>query len=134
MRTQEMLKFVPDHLRTKKMCKHAVKKLPYLIRYVPDGYKTQHDSIRDKAILENGGTLKSVPDRYKNQEMYNNAVDNYPHALEFVPECFMTQEMCDKAVNTHSSTIELVPECYKTQKMGTESFNKCFLALFDIPD
>ena len=31
-----MLKFVPDHLKTKKMSKHAVKKLLYLLRYVPD--------------------------------------------------------------------------------------------------
>ena len=35
----------------------------------------------DKAIIENCGTLKSVPDCYKNQEMCNKAVDNYPHAL-----------------------------------------------------
>ena len=39
----------------------------------------------DKAILENGET--SVPDCYKNQEMCNKAVNNYPHALEFVSEC-----------------------------------------------
>ena len=52
-----------------------------------------------KAILENGGTSKSIPEFYKNQEMCNKAVDDYPHALEFVPECFMTQEMCDKAFN-----------------------------------
>ena len=50
----------------------------------------------DKAILENGGTLKSVPDSYKNQEMCNKAVDKYPCALEFVPECYKTQKMCDK--------------------------------------
>ena len=31
-----MLKFVPDHLKTKKLCKHTVKKLPYLLKYVPD--------------------------------------------------------------------------------------------------
>ena len=37
----ETLKFVHDHLNTKKKCKHAVKKLPYLLRYVPDQYKTQ---------------------------------------------------------------------------------------------
>ena len=37
----------------------------------------------DKAILENGGTLKSVPDCYKKQEMCNKVVANYPHALEF---------------------------------------------------
>ena len=36
-----MLKFVPDHLKTKKMCKHAAKKLPFVIRYVIDQYKTQ---------------------------------------------------------------------------------------------
>ena len=36
IKTPEMLKFVPDHLKTKSMCKHAVKKLPYVLRYVPD--------------------------------------------------------------------------------------------------
>ena len=46
----------------------------------------------DKAILENGGTLKSVRHCCKNQEMCNKAVDNYPHALEFVPECYKTQK------------------------------------------
>ena len=35
MKNSEMLKFVPDHLKTKRICKHAVKKLPYLLRYVP---------------------------------------------------------------------------------------------------
>ena len=32
----EMLKFAPDHLKTKKMCKHDAKKLPFVIIYIPD--------------------------------------------------------------------------------------------------
>ena len=36
-----MLKFVPDYLKTKKMCKHAVKILAFVIRYVPHEYKSQ---------------------------------------------------------------------------------------------
>ena len=72
------------------MCKHAVKQLPFEIRYVPDQYKTRQ--MRDKGILENGGTLKSIPDQYKTQEMCDKAVDNYVHALEFVPECYKTQK------------------------------------------
>ena len=40
MKNPEMLKFVPDHFKTKKMCKHAVKKFPDLLRYVLDQYKT----------------------------------------------------------------------------------------------
>ena len=46
------------------MCKHTVKKLPFVIRYVPDRYKAQQ--MCDKTILENGGTLEYVPDCYKN--------------------------------------------------------------------
>ena len=35
-------------------------KLPFVIRYVPDRYKSQQ--MCDKAILENGETLESFPD------------------------------------------------------------------------
>ena len=34
MKNPDILKFVPDHVKTKKMWKHAVKKIPYLLRYV----------------------------------------------------------------------------------------------------
>ena len=47
----------------------------------------------DQAILENGITLKSVPNCYKNYEMCNKAVNNYPQLLEFLPECYKTQKM-----------------------------------------
>ena len=55
-----MLKVIPDYLKTKKMCKNGVKKLPFVINYVPNQYKTQE--ICDKVILENDRTLKFVPD------------------------------------------------------------------------
>ena len=41
MKNSKMSKSVPDHLKTKEMCKHAVKKFSYLLRYVPYQYKTQ---------------------------------------------------------------------------------------------
>ena len=41
------------------MCKHAVKKSPYLLTYVPDQYKTQQ---MQELIIEIDGTLKSAPD------------------------------------------------------------------------
>ena len=73
-----MLKLVSDHLKTKKMYKHAVKKFPFVIRYVPDRYKAQQMCY--KPTLENGGTLESVTECYKNQKMCNQAVDNYANA------------------------------------------------------
>ena len=61
-----MLRLAPNHLKTKRMCTHAVKKLPFVIAYVPDRYKAQ--GVCDTAILKNGGTLKSAPDSYKNKK------------------------------------------------------------------
>ena len=122
-----MLKFVSDHLKTKKMSKHVVKKLPYLWRYLPDQYATQR--IGDKAILENGRTLKSVPDCYKNQEMRNKAVDNYPHGLKFALEREWSKvsksekKMCHEAVNTYPSVIQFIPECFMTQEMFDKAVN-----------
>ena len=84
----------------------------------------------DKAIVQNRGTLISVPDCYNIHEMCNKAVDNYPHALEVVSKCFMTQGMCDKVAKSHSSTIQFVPECYKTQKICDKAFNKLSLHFF----
>ena len=70
MKNPKMLRFILNHLKTTNMCKHAVKKLLYLLRYVPDQCKCVPDQqMCNKAISENGGTLKSVPDCYKNQEM-----------------------------------------------------------------
>ena len=48
------------------MCKHTVTKLLFVIRYVPDQYKTQEKC--NKVFLENGGKLMSVPDCYKNKK------------------------------------------------------------------
>ena len=41
----------------------------------------------DKDALKSGGTLKSVPDCYKNQQICDKAIENYPYASEFIPEC-----------------------------------------------
>ena len=64
----------------------------------------------DIAVLENGGTLESAPDCYKNLKMCNQAVDDCAHPLKLVPNCHKTQKMCNKAVNNHPSTTQFVSE------------------------
>ena len=66
IKNPEMLRFVTDHFKTKKMCKHVVKKLPFVTRYVPNQYKGQQ--MHDIIFLENGVMLKFVLNCYKNQK------------------------------------------------------------------
>ena len=99
-----------------------LKKIPFVIRKVPDRYKTQ-------ATIENDKTLQFVRDQYKTQKMCDKAVDNYAHALEFAPDYYKTQKMCNKTVNTNTylSTIIFVPECYKTQEIiYDKAVDACF--------
>ena len=71
----------------------------------------------DKAILENGRTLKSVPDSCKNKKISNKAGDNCFHALEFVSDCYKSQEKCKKlSILLSPSAIQFVSKCYKTQE------------------
>ena len=42
----EMLRLVPDHLKTVKMGKDAIEKLPFVIKHVPDRYKLNECVIK----------------------------------------------------------------------------------------
>ena len=54
-------------------------KLPFVIRYVLDQQKTQQ--MWDKAFLENDGTLESVPDCYKNQQVCDKGAYNFEYKI-----------------------------------------------------
>ena len=76
-----MLRYVPDQIKTKKMCKQAAEKLPFVIRYVLNPKETQE--LCGKTIVENSGMLMFFPECYKNKKMRNKAVDNYAHVLMY---------------------------------------------------
>ena len=144
MKNPEMLKFVSDHLKIKKKTTQ---------------YKAQQ--MCDKAILENDGTLKFVPDSYENQEMGNKAVDNYPHVhecywvivrlqtkwlwvqilvktypfrIKLIPELFMTHKMYDKAVNRLFLVFDSISNQYKTQSMCNSIMSNDHFSMRYVPD
>ena len=53
-------------IKTKQMCKHAVKKLPFLIKYVPDWYKTPQ--MCDQVRQGNDEMLMFIPYFYKDEK------------------------------------------------------------------
>ena len=72
--------------------------------------------MSDKIILENDGTLESVPDCYKNQEMYHKAVDNYLHVLQFVPNCHITKKNVIRPSILNLLQYNLFPNVIRLEK------------------
>ena len=86
IKDSEILRIVPDHLKTKKYVKKAVKKLLLVISHCPD--------------------------RDKTQEMCDEADNIYPSAIQLFSECYKTQETCEKVVDIFFS-VKLKKIYYK---------------------
>ena len=127
IKDSEMLKLVPDHLTTRKICKHATKMSPFVKKNVPQ-------RLCDKVILENGGTLMFIPDCYNNQSMCDNVVDNYAHALGHVPDCYETPKKCNKADSTYPSAIQFVPDQFNAQETCDKAVDTGSFVFDSVPD
>ena len=96
----------------------------------------KNQGMCDIGVVENGGTLKFVPDNYKNKKTcnQNDCQDDYADALEYVPECFKTQEMCDKPIDTYLPVIQFVLKCFKLRKMCDKAVDTCPFVFNSVPD
>ena len=74
--------------------------------------------------------VELVHDCNKNQQRYDKAVDNYPHAL-ILFIIAMTQKMC---VNTHPSIIKCVSDQLKTHKICDKAVDSCFFVFYSTLD
>ena len=62
----------------------------------------------NKAIPENAEGLKSVPGRYKDQEMCVKSIDKNAHALGYDPDCFKTHANFKRVVDTCPSKMQFI--------------------------
>ena len=84
-----MLKYVPDYLKTEKMCERAVEEDSWSLVYVPDCFKRKDMC---KGVCPHPRLIGHVPDHFKTQEMCNKAVELDPSFLWFVTDWFVSQE------------------------------------------
>ena len=76
-------------LRHKKCVKKPLKINPYILKFVPDYFKTQEMC---KGVGFRPWLIGHVPDHFKTQEMCNKVVKVDPSFLQLVPDQFVSQE------------------------------------------
>ena len=77
--------------------------------------------------------LREIPEHLKTSEMCNEAVAQFPYALEYVPDQLKTQEMCNEAMHENPTVLFLVPDHFKTEDMCNEALVVDPWSLKDIP-
>ena len=76
---------------------------PYLLRYVPDHFKTEE--MCKKAVEQASWQLENVPDQFKTQKMCEKAVEDEPHSLIFVRD-----HLCIEVLEKYSILLLWVPD------------------------
>ena len=78
--------------------------------------------------------MEYVPDRFKTEDICNEAVGRNPYTLDNVPDRLKTQEMCNGAMHENPATFFLVPDLFKTQLMCFEALEVDPWQLKDVHD
>ena len=68
---------------------------PYSLALMPDELKTYVWKMYGKSVEDDPRSLAYVPDRFKIQEMCNEAVGRDAYTLDNVPAYIMTQKICN---------------------------------------
>jgi hypothetical protein len=104
-------KYLPEELKTAKICLIAVQKDGFALHYVPEAVKTEEICLA--AVNECGYMLEYVPKALKTEDICVAAVKQDSRALEYVPEALKTEDMCVAAVKQDSDALEYVPKKLK---------------------
>jgi len=110
------LKYVPKALRNREVCiataNSPANDLEDILKYVPKGFKSQVCKI---AVQKDGWLLRFVPNALKTTAVCLVAVENNGSALRFVPEKLRTIEVCLAAVKNNIHAFTEVPNKIRTQ-------------------
>ena len=121
-----ILKRIPDDLKTQKMCKKPMEKVPWLLHYVPVRLRTK--KMCDRAVEKCLHPLRFIPDHLKTQKMCEKAVEEDPWRLYTVSDHFKTQEMCNKVVEVGPWQLKDVSDWFVTHeliKIWHKDYNYC---------
>lgn len=126
------LEYIPDKMKTTKMCEMAVKHYDYYIKHVPDKLKTKKMC---ETVVRSGGTyLRCIPDEFKTKELCEIAVNKYGCNLKYVPDNLRTKELCDIAVSKSCDGLKYVPDNLKTKKLCEFAVNNNGCSLKYVPN
>jgi len=91
------------------------------------------ETIIQAALMQNGWTLKWVPEHLRTEELCEIAVERTGVALLFVPESLRNEELCRMAVTQEGIALEYVPEKLCTLEICEIAVEKNGMSLGYVP-
>ena len=108
------IEFVPHDLQTEGMCLHVVRLDGRLLRFIPDGLKTEIFVKLQVKIYMQLNLFRLI---FKPKRCVYMLFQNMPYLLKFVSPHLQTEEMCLHAVQKLWTTFEVCLIIFKTERI-----------------
>ena len=76
----------------------------------------------NSVIFKDSFSIRYIPDQYKTQQMFDEAVDNCLDTLKFFPDCFVTSKMLEKLDNALHAYDDIL---FYNEDFNTVTFIAC---------
>ncbi len=126
--------YVPDHLRTEKVCLAVVSQDASDLKYIPKDQRTERVCLA--AVKGWGVAIKFVPEHLRTEKVCLTAVKENPYALQYLSEEHRTEGVVLAAVKHsegHGSALLYVPKDALTEKICVSAVSRDGLALQYVP-
>lgn len=109
------LKYVPEDMKTHKLCLTAILNNGIALEYVPDNFKTY--KFCSTAIYSDSNALRFVPEHILTDKMCTIAAQCRKKKLTYMPTKFLTPKICLLLVTAYGTNLKIIPDEHKTYKI-----------------
>lgn len=128
----DILRFVPEHIKTQEFYREAFDRYGAFLRYLPKEDITYEMCL--KSVQYSGFTINSIDDKFKDYNLYLEAVKEVGSVLESVPEDLITEDMFIKGLNSKRTLIMQIPKKFRHRADLVELYcmsKNCYCSYLD---
>jgi hypothetical protein len=127
-----LLKYIPNPLRSPQICEAAVKQNGNALKHVPLEQRTKE--ICEFAIKQSVSALEFSPENSLTKELCKVAVEKEALLLRYVPYTLRSPEICGIAVKQDGQALRYVPTDLRTEGLCKIAAEQAGMALGHIPE
>lgn len=109
----KILRFIPEILRTKKVCENAIKANYKALKYCPENIVSKELYLQ--CISEHWQALEYIPIGERTLDIYRIAIAKNCRSIQFVPQDLISEELYLSCTKLNLNTIQRIPERYASK-------------------
>lgn len=130
----DALKGIPKSEQTIEQVEAALSKNGFTLRFASKKILNANPRLYEMAVKNYGGVADQVPEQFRYEGIWSDAVQSCGWALKLVPTMNIDKPLCDLAVSRHPESLKYVPLQFIDKDMCSNAVSRLGRMLFYVPE